>query len=134
MAAFDMYTDYLPARDKYNRHLVQYKVESAINYALRSIYSKRSLLPQLRGLFLDIETFRHALDSVEVLLYIKKKVETNLNAILGEYIPSIELSYNKDDGILNYTITFFGEGMVRVENGSVLLTAVLTYNGKKFYD
>ena len=134
MAEFDMYRDYLPARDKFNKHLVQDKVESAINYALRSIYSKRSLLPQLRGLFLDIETFRHSLDSVEVLLYIKKRVEDNLNTILGEYIPSIELSYNKDDGILNYTIMFYGEGSVKVENGSVLLTAVLTYNGKKFYD
>ena len=134
MAEFDMYTDYLPARDKYNKHLIQRQVESAINYALRSIYSKRSLLPQLRGLFLDIETFRHSLDSIDVLLYIKKRVEDNLNTILAEYVPSIELKYNKDDGILNYTITFYGEGEVTVENGSVLLTAVLTYNGKKFYD
>ena len=134
MAQYDMYTDYLPGRDEFNKHLIETRVRSAITYALRSIYSKRSLLPQLRGLFLDIETFRHSLDSVEVLLYIKKRVEENLNAILGEYIPTIELDYNKDEGKLTYTITFNGEGYVRVDNGSVLLTSVMTFNGKKFYD
>lgn len=129
-----MYKDWLPGRDQFNRHLFEEKVSSAITYALRSIYSKRTLLPQLRGLFLDIETFRHSLDSVEVLLFIKKRVEENLNTILGEYIPTIELDYNKDEGKLTYTITFNGEGYVRVENGAVLLSAVLTFNGKKFYD
>ena len=134
MAKFDMYTDYLPARDEYNKHLIEREVTSAIAYALRSIYSIYSLLPQLRGLFLDIERFRHSMDSVEVLLHIKNQVESNLNSILGEYIPSIELSYDKDDGILNYTVQFYGHGEVKIYNGATLLTAVLKYNGKRFYD
>ena len=127
------YIDFLPARDIYNRQKVIKLMDACLNFSLTSIYSRRELLPQLQGMFIEIERFRHSLDSIEILQFIKTEVEKNLSSLLLDYTPTIELSYDAETGILDYTINFYGEGEITVSNGSTLHTASFNINKKKFH-
>lgn len=131
---YGIFYDYVPDYNIYTRQKIESGLEAAIMYTLRSIYSKRTLLPQVPGLFLDMERWRHKLDSDESLMAIKKEFESNLSGIMGQYNPAIEFDYNKATGLLKYTVTYSGHGSVQVYNGETLLKANIKINKKKFFD
>lgn len=134
MEGYGKYIDYVPEYNIYNRQKVEKYVDAAIQYTLRSIYCRESLLPQVPDLFIDLERYKHALDSYDVLLHIKTHVETALSAILREYNPEIKMEYNTDTASLLYEINFKGEGVVQLVNGQSLLRASIKINKKKFYE
>ena len=134
MEGYGQYIDYVPEYNIYNKQKVETYVDAAIQYALRSIYCRESLLPQVPNLFIDLERFKHALDSYDVLLHIKNHVEIALSSILKEYNPEISMEYNTDTNMLLYEIDFKGEGTVQIVNGQSLLRASIKINKKKFYE
>lgn len=128
------YIDFVPSRDIYNNQKVIKLMDAALSFALTSMYSRRELLPQLEGMFVEVERFRHSLDSIAILQHIKSTVEENLNSIMIDYTPTLELTYDRDTGRLDYTIQFYGKGELKVTNGATLTTASFKINNKKFYD
>lgn len=131
---YEHYIDYPPAYNEYGKQLVERDMDNALSCIFRSFYGSRTLLPEVPGLFLDIERYTHVLDSLDNRIAINTDVNTVVDRICRELNPSISVSYDEATQKMSYDINMKGHFLLSVENGNTYEEATIAKMEKRFYE
>mgnify|MGYP001243280742 CR=1 FL=1 len=131
---YEFYVDYPPTYNEYGKQLVERDLDNALSCIFRSIYGSRTLLPEVPGLFIDIERYTHILDTIDNRLAVNTIVNDTIFRICGELNPEVTVEYDTISQMLTYNISMRGKFLLKVEQADSLDTAEITTMTKKFYD
>lgn len=131
---YEFFIDYPPSYNEYGKQLIERDLDNALSCIFRSFYGSRSLLPEVPGIFVDIERYTHVLETIENRLEINATINSIINKICGELAPQISVEYDYNTQKLTYNISMRGEFLLKVEQGGTLDTATMIEMNKKFYD
>lgn len=126
--------DYPPAYNEYGKQLLERDLDNAISCIFRSLYGSKSTLPEIPGLFVDMERFTHILDKLENRMLINRAVNETLYRIVPEFAPEITVDYDPITQMMTYNISLKGQPMLKVEQKDSLDSAEVIYMNKKFYE
>ncbi len=131
--SYSFYVDYPPAYNEYNKQLVERDLDNAISCIFRSFYGSRTLIPEVPGIFVDIERYTHILDTLSNRLAINTLINDVIWRICGKMNPNVDVEYDRLQQKLSYSISMQGEFLLKVEQADQLESAEII-NGKKFYE
>lgn len=131
---FLFYIDYPPTYNEYNKQLVERDLDNALSCIFRSFYGARTLLPEVPGLFVDIERYTHIIDTLSNRLAINAEINAIVWRICGDLSPQVNVEYNRLTQQMTYWISMRGNFLLKVDQANNLETAEILYNGKKFYE
>ena len=131
--SYSFYVDYPPAYNEYNKQLVERDLDNAISCIFRSFYGSRTLIPEVPGIFVDIERYTHILDTLSNRLTINTLINDVIWRICGKMNPNVDVEYDRLQQKLSYSISMQGEFLLKVEQADQLESAEII-NGKKFYE
>ena len=131
--SYSFYVDYPPAYNEYNKQLVERDLDNAISCIFRSFYGSRTLIPEVPGIFVDIERYTHILDTLSNRLTINTLINDVIWRICGKMNPNVDVEYVRLQQKLSYSISMQGEFLLKVEQADQLESAEII-NGKKFYE
>ena len=102
-----VYIEYTLDVDKNNQQEVLFNTRAGLKYIAMTLYPRHTLLPQIPDLFVDLDRYRHTIDSDANMLMIDGVVSEHLNAYLYEVNPVIDINYNrlKQQMAMNVTIS-----------------------------
>lgn len=102
-----IYIEYTLDVDKNNQQEVLFNTRAGLKYIAMTLYPRHTLLPQIPDLFIDLDRYRHTIDSDANMMMIQGVVSEHLNAYLYEVNPEIEINYNrlKQQMAMNVTIS-----------------------------
>ena len=102
-----VYIEYTLDVDKNNQQEVLFNNRADLKYIAMTLYPRHTLLPQIPDLFVDLDRYRHTIDSDANMLMIDGVVSEHLNAYLYEVNPVIDINYNrlKQQMAMNVTIS-----------------------------
>ena len=131
---YNIYIDYPPQFDEYRMQKILVDVQAAITFIFRSFYGDYRLLPQIQGLFVDIQRYKHILDSDLNRTKINTMVNAALSDMLKDMSPTIDIGYDPNTSKMTYSITLRSDVKISVDNAESPLYAEIKLNNKKFYD
>lgn len=131
---YEFYIDYPPGYNEYGKQLIERDLDNALSCIFRSFYGSRTLLPEVPGLFIDIERYTHILDTIANRLDVNSQVNAIVNRICGKLMPEVSVEYDSVTQKLTYNIGMQGEFLLKVEQGGDLDTAEVVTMNKKFYE
>ena len=89
---YEYYIDYPPTYNEYGKQLIERDIDNALSCIFRSFYGSRTLLPEVPGLFIDIERYSHILDSLENRMELNTLVNQVVQKICGEMNPEVNVT------------------------------------------
>lgn len=131
---YEFYIDYPPAYNEYNKQLVERDLDNAVSCIFRSFYGSRTLIPEVPGIFVDIERYTHILDTLNNRLAINTLINDVVWKICGKMNPNIEVEYDRLQQKMSYNISMQGKFLLKVEQAEQLESAELNLSGKRFYE
>ena len=131
---YEFYIDYPPTYNEYGKQLIERDVDNALSCIFRSFYGSRTLLPEVPGLFIDIERYSHILDPLENRMELNTLVNQVVQKICGEMNPEVSVSYDQSTQKIIYDISLQGKFLLKVEHGNTFQEAEITKMNKKFFE
>ena len=131
---YEHYVDYPPSYNEYGKQLVERDLDAALSSIFRSFYGARTLLPEVPGLFVDIERYVHILTTLDNRLEMNSIVIEVIQRICGELRPEVSVSYDEANKMLTYDIAMEGNFILKVEAGNTYDEAIVRRMDKKFYE
>lgn len=132
----DLYIDFPPTYDQYRKQKVEHTISAAINVILRLFYGHTNTLPSIPNLFIDIEKYKHMLDSDGSIYHFRKICTESIKACLSKLDPTIDIEVDKVEQSINIDIILYYDS---IEYGFKLTNAQdrellkIEYNKKPFY-
>lgn len=131
---YEFYIDYPPTYNEYGKQLIERDVDNALSCIFRSFYGSRTLLPEVPGLFIDIERYTHILDALENRMELNTLVNQVVQKICGEMNPEVNVTYDASTQKLIYDISLKGKFLLKVEHGNTFQEAEITKMNKRFFE
>lgn len=131
---YGIYVDKPVVFDEYNRQKVITGTSAAVNFIFRSFYGDFRLLPRIQGLFIDVNRYKHTLDSEYNKMRINSKVNEAIGTMLIDLNPQINIDFNPVLQQMNYSITMENGFEIINDDASSPKNAEFKINTKKFYE
>ena len=131
---YEHYVDYPPSYNEYGKQLVERDLDAALSSIFRSFYGARTLLPEVPGLFVDIERYIHILTTLDNRMEMNSIVNEVIQKICGDLRPEVSVSYDEANKSLTYDIAMEGNFILKVEAGNTYDEAIVRRMDKKFYE
>lgn len=131
---YGMYVDRPLEFDEYNRQKMLLGTTAAVEFIFRSFYGDFRLLPRIQGLFIDVNRYKHALNSEYNKMRINSKVNEAIGNMLSDLNPDIVVDFDNVLQQMNYTIIMENGFQIVNENAESPKNAEFKINTKKFYE
>lgn len=90
-----VYIEYTLDVDNNGQQEVLFNTRAALKYISMTLYPRQTLLPQIPDLFVDLDRYRHTIDSDANMRMIEDTVSEHLNAYLYAVNPAIDINYDR---------------------------------------
>ena len=131
---YKFYIDYPPSYNEYGKQLIERDLDAALSSIFRSMYGARTLIPEVPGLFIDIERYTHILSTLDNRMELNAIVNETIGRICGDLRPEVSVSYDEANRSLTYDIKMEGEFLLKVEAADTYDSATVTMMNKRFYE
>ena len=90
-----VYIEYTLDVDNNGQQEILFNTRAALKYISMTLYPRQTLLPQIPDLFVDLDRYRHTIDSDANMRMIEDTVSEHLNAYLYAVNPAIDINYDR---------------------------------------
>lgn len=98
-----------PEFDIYNRQKIDFNIEVAIPIIMRILYCKINTLPHLPGVILDIERYKHMMNTEANIASMQQTVAEMVAQAIPYFKPEVQVISNPETGQVDINITMYDD-------------------------